>query len=291
MVELLAPLNKPPSDLARIERVLLRGDLSALSENERISYYNRVCETLGLNPLTKPFEYIELNKKLVLYATKGCAEQLRQIDSISIRITNRQTIEGVYVVTAAAQRQDGRVDESTGVVQISGLKGDMLANAMMKAETKAKRRVTLSICGLNMLDETEVETISKSQRGASEQDGVPKNLTHGDILNGTYAKKNVSELNLAELHHLEDLLTKPNATVEELQTLERVKEQITTFQNIESTGPVEAQSGEKPKCCGRDLLLSAAKTRYYCQNWKDNRIRHLNMLKEDYEAVGNGAGE
>ena len=30
---------------------------------------------------------------------------------------------------------------------------------MMKAETKAKRRVTLSICGLGMLDETEVETI------------------------------------------------------------------------------------------------------------------------------------
>ena len=29
----------------------------------------------------------------------------------------------------------------------------------MKAETKAKRRVTLSICGLGMLDETEVETV------------------------------------------------------------------------------------------------------------------------------------
>ena len=28
----------------------------------------------------------------------------------------------------------------------------------MKCETKAKRRVTLSICGLGMLDETEVET-------------------------------------------------------------------------------------------------------------------------------------
>jgi len=30
----------------------------------------------------------------------------------------------------------------------------------MKAETKAKRRVTLSICGLGLLDETEVETVS-----------------------------------------------------------------------------------------------------------------------------------
>jgi hypothetical protein len=33
----------------------------------------------------------------------------------------------------------------------------------MKAVTKAKRRVTLSICGLGMLDETEVETIPNVQ--------------------------------------------------------------------------------------------------------------------------------
>ena len=33
------------------------------------------------------------------------------------------------------------------------------ANVLMKAETKAKRRATLSILGLGMLDETEIETI------------------------------------------------------------------------------------------------------------------------------------
>jgi phage tail sheath protein FI len=34
----------------------------------------------------------------------------------------------------------------------------------MKAETKAKRRVTLSICGLNMLDESEVESIPQQAK-------------------------------------------------------------------------------------------------------------------------------
>ena len=34
---------------------------------------------------------------------------------------------------------------------------------MMKAETKGKRRVTLSICGLGMLDETEVGSIPDAQ--------------------------------------------------------------------------------------------------------------------------------
>nr|MBA2706681.1 hypothetical protein [Gemmatimonadaceae bacterium] len=46
-----------------------------------------------------------------------------------------------------------------GVVTMGALKGDALANALMKAVTKAKRRVTFSICGLGTLDETELETI------------------------------------------------------------------------------------------------------------------------------------
>jgi hypothetical protein len=38
----------------------------------------------------------------------------------------------------------------------------------MKCETKAKRRVTLSICGLGMLDETELETISGSKQAQAD---------------------------------------------------------------------------------------------------------------------------
>jgi hypothetical protein len=51
---------------------------------------------------------------------------------------------------------------STGAVSIVNVNGEARANAMMKAETKAKRRVTLSICGLGMLDETEVESIPEA---------------------------------------------------------------------------------------------------------------------------------
>jgi hypothetical protein len=53
-----------------------------------------------------------------------------------------------------------------GAVAIAGLKGEALANALMKAETKAKRRVTLSISGLGMLDETEAEDLPGAQRVA-----------------------------------------------------------------------------------------------------------------------------
>ena len=47
-----------------IEKCLLDGDLSGLSDDQRASYYNQVCETVGLNPLTQPFQYIILNGKL-----------------------------------------------------------------------------------------------------------------------------------------------------------------------------------------------------------------------------------
>jgi hypothetical protein len=140
-----------------IEQVLIAGDLEQLSAGQRLSYYNRVCQSLGLNPLTQPFEYIRLNNKLRLYAKRDATDQLRKRDGISVTITARELIEGVYVVTARATTPDGRADESTGAVPIEGLKGEFRANSMMKCETKAKRRVTLSICGLGLLDETEVE--------------------------------------------------------------------------------------------------------------------------------------
>jgi hypothetical protein len=65
--------------------------------------------------------------------------------------------------TVRAKDRQGREDESTGAVTVGDLKGDALVNALMKAETKAKRRVTLSIAGLGWLDETELETIPQSR--------------------------------------------------------------------------------------------------------------------------------
>ncbi|MEK9723282.1 MAG: hypothetical protein VW405_07335 [Rhodospirillaceae bacterium] len=72
-------------------------------------------------------------------------------------------MDDVFVVTAIAADKTGRTDAATGAVAIGNLTGESLANALMKAETKAKRRVTLSLCGLGMLDESEVETIPDAQ--------------------------------------------------------------------------------------------------------------------------------
>jgi hypothetical protein len=159
LVTMNQPVSKPTISAAALERVLIGGDLSRLSPEERVSYYRTVCSNLNLDPLMKPFEYLNLNGRLVLYALRACTDQLRFRDRISIQIMAREVIDDIYVVTAQASTPDGRRDESTGAVSLAGLKGEAKCNGMLKAETKAKRRVTLSLCGLGLLDETEVESI------------------------------------------------------------------------------------------------------------------------------------
>lgn len=152
-----APAMPPPST---IEDVLIRGDLSKLTEQQRTEYYMRVCQSVGLNPLTRPFDYLVLNGKLQLYARRDACDQLRYIHGISIDLPSEEFKNGLYTVHARASNKDGRHDEDLGSVPFpDNLKGEAASNAILKAVTKAKRRVTLSICGLGFLDETEVSDI------------------------------------------------------------------------------------------------------------------------------------
>lgn len=153
----------PAVQLTAEEKALLLNDLSKLQPEQRASLYLKVCQSVGLNPLTQPFSYINLNGKLTLYAQRNCTDQLRSINNVSVTISSRSKIDDLYVVTAKATLPNGRVDESIGAVALGPLKGEALANALMKGETKAKRRVTLSICGLSFMDETEAETIKDAK--------------------------------------------------------------------------------------------------------------------------------
>jgi hypothetical protein len=155
----LAEKQAMEQEYSIIEQVVMQGDLSKLNPEQRVMYLRKVCESAGLNPFTRPFEYIFLNGKLTLYAKKDATEQLRKVNGISIEKIEEKIIDGLYIVKATARTKDGRTDESTGVVSIENLRGEAKANALMKAETKAKRRVTLSISGMGWVDESEVDSI------------------------------------------------------------------------------------------------------------------------------------
>jgi len=157
-----------------MESVIAKGDLGKLSAQERSTYYMQVCRSIGLNPLTRPFEYLTLNGKMVLYARRDCADQLRKINNISVEIVSKDVDDGLLTVHVRAKDSTGRVDEDYGVVNIGALKGEAAANAFLKAVTKAKRRVTLSISGLGFLDESEVEDTPAAAKAAPKPIAIAK---------------------------------------------------------------------------------------------------------------------
>lgn len=150
-----------------MDAVISKGDIGKLTPAERSTYYTQVCRSIGLNPLTRPFEYLVLNGKTVLYARRDAADQLRKINGISVEVVSKEVLDGLLTVHVRATDKTGRIDEDYGVVNMGGLKGEAAANAFLKCVTKAKRRVTLSISGLGFLDETEVDDIPAAAKRAA----------------------------------------------------------------------------------------------------------------------------
>jgi hypothetical protein len=102
-----------------METVLIKGDLKYLTPAQRLEYCDAICKSTGLNPLTKPFAYIELNGKLTLYALKACTDQLRQLYGVSISILNHDLDGDLYSVHVKARDASGREDEDFGVVYMA----------------------------------------------------------------------------------------------------------------------------------------------------------------------------
>jgi hypothetical protein len=160
---------------------VVQGNLVKLTPAERAVYLVEVCESLGLNPRTFPFRFLTLDGKTVLYATKDCTDQLRKLYQVSCVIDRAEEAGEYYLVVARATLPSGRTDSSVGAVSLKGLVGQARCNAIMKCETKAKRRVTLSICGLGFLDESEVQDIS----GAVQEPDPPVTATTAPVYTET----------------------------------------------------------------------------------------------------------
>lgn len=191
-------------EAAVTESLILYSDLSALAPKDKVLYYTGYCNRLGLDPFTKPFDILRLNGREVLYLTRSGAQQINKLHGVSHDITGRRVIEGadIYEVTCKASLPDGRHTESIGAASVANLKGEAYCNAMMKAETKAKRRSTLDLIGLGILSEEETESIPDALR-------VDLNLTDplatfdpdvsykspADILTAVQSARSIGDLN------------------------------------------------------------------------------------------------
>ena len=152
--------------MSAIETVVVNNDLSKLTPAQRWDYYRYRCESIGLNPAARPFQYIVFQGKLTLYADKGCAEQLRAVHKIRTTIDSKDVVSGILCVTVTAHAPDGRTATDIGAVPVEGLKGEDLAKAMKKAVTQGNRRATLALLGLGEQDFDEMDGVQRFDTAA-----------------------------------------------------------------------------------------------------------------------------
>lgn len=173
---------RPPVEI--IEKLVACNDLKALSPAQRLSYYNWRCHSIGIDPAAQPFEYLELDGKLVLYPKAQLADQLRSVHKLSVRLGESAIEHGIYTRVAVASAPDGRVAENIGAVSVrepdrikvwenrqsqwvdnpkagQQITGIALANAIKKAATQAQRRATFSLMGLGGQDVDDVEGVQR----------------------------------------------------------------------------------------------------------------------------------
>jgi hypothetical protein len=183
--------NKHQLDRVAMGNFMLSGDITRIPQNDRAEFIAALCRHVGIDPIERPFMILSEGKgdsrKDTVYATRACAAALCRERGLSreiISVEDRE-IAGIPMFVARARCtviSTGRHDEATGVVpmqeevvtkwgerngrpfpevkEITIPAPDRLANLMMKAETKAKRRAVLDCVGLGLPDETEVETFA-----------------------------------------------------------------------------------------------------------------------------------
>ncbi|MEG4420808.1 hypothetical protein QUA70_19775 [Microcoleus sp. LAD1_D5] len=145
-----------------IDYLDLPKDLSRLSKSKQNQIYTETCDRLGLNPLSFPLDLIKGKNGSTLMINEIGASQLRAKHSISIAVkshellpyqetitdpetrTEKTVTRYLAIVTVTATCGD-RTEEATGAVEAFG--SMMRSNAIKKAETQARRRATLAMCG------------------------------------------------------------------------------------------------------------------------------------------------
>ena len=101
-----------------ISSILLTGDISKLTPNQKSVYYAAICKTLSLNPLTQPFAIIKFQGKETLYARAGATQQIADVRKINTEVLKKEKLDGVYIVTVRATLPDGRFTDDDGITSL-----------------------------------------------------------------------------------------------------------------------------------------------------------------------------
>jgi len=148
---------------AAVVHMLGTGDYSKLSDDQRAQLHLQMCTSLGVNPLTRPFEWIEFydpetrGKKLTLYPKSSLADQLSYVHRIRVRTVEEKMVGTLYKLVLEGTMPDGRSETNVAYLDMvdregKPLRGQRHGNGLMKARTKCKRRLIFGMVGMSMPD-------------------------------------------------------------------------------------------------------------------------------------------
>jgi hypothetical protein len=147
------------------KNLVIKHDLSQLTPGELTQYLADVSEFIGLPPELNGLDTIFMDnehgpgRSLVVYARRGTAEILRELQGINVDSLTYAEVKGSIVFTAVGKNKEGRQEIATGAKSISNLVGKTLDNAIKSASTQALRRLTMQFTKLGILDESEIEAV------------------------------------------------------------------------------------------------------------------------------------
>ena len=141
-------------------------DLGQLTEAEKQTHYENICEAAGIDPALNLIRYRMMDdgsgtgkQHLVLYATKSATDAIRGVQGISDLEQTGTMILTAYTVTTKVQNKEGRTLMAQGAVDLEGKRGRALENGIALAQTRSSRRAALAMSGLGLLDESELGDI------------------------------------------------------------------------------------------------------------------------------------
>lgn len=150
---------------ASVREYFRSGNVAQLNEHEKDFVLAKLCERYGLDPILRPFDLISFQGGQKFYMTASATNQLANAKGLSREVVSLDIVEDKMMAKCTVKVSDptGRTEVANGFIAISKflaptkadpvpkrvlLDGDDLANALLKLETKTKRRATLSFFGV-----------------------------------------------------------------------------------------------------------------------------------------------
>lgn len=134
----------------KAELALMRGDLRGLTKGQIAEVVEGLARDAGLNPALSPIDVIPTREgRLVPYINAKGAAALRRLHGLEVTAIDLvKERAGLVVLRCILRRPDGTTDMAYGAADWREDRPADEARAWMVAETRAKRRATMSAVGI-----------------------------------------------------------------------------------------------------------------------------------------------